>query len=275
MKGSRILVVTPTLGESRFLDRTVTSVAMQSLDIRHVLAVPENMRSVLQKRFPQVEVVADAGRSGGIYGALNAALAAAGDGWDWFTYINDDDALLPGFSAVFRRHMAEFAEENVFYGDVDLMDENDRIIGLVTVERNPAWIPALLQQGISPLMQQGMLFRREIVAGMGGFDTRYRLCADLDFWLRAFVAGAGFRYYPTRLAHFRIRGGQLSSDTALTEREQQEIVERHLPVPVSPLQKRVARLRYRICNLPRYLARARTRGIQTSYQLLQGRRASP
>ncbi|HTQ32095.1 MAG TPA: glycosyltransferase [Opitutaceae bacterium] len=273
----RILVVTPTLGESRFLDKTVDSVATQPLEIMHVLSAPVERQQALQARFPHAHVVPDNGKLGGIYGALNAALTQArmSAGWDWFTYINDDDALLPGFSEVLYRHLRSAFPESVVYGDVSMIDESDRTIALVTVERNPAWIPALLQQGISPLMQQGMLFRREIVESLGGFDSRYRLCADLDFWLRARAAGAGFRYYPARVAQFRLRGGQLSADTAVTVREQEEIVRRHLPVSVSYLRKQAAFWRYRVHNLPRYLARIRARGFQTSYRLLQSGVSQP
>jgi GT2 family glycosyltransferase len=266
----RILVVTPTLGNSVFLDKTMSSVATQLLDILHVISAPADKQQVLQMRFPKARVVPDAGKSGGIYGALNAALAKITEGWDWFTYINDDDLLLPGFSEVFYRHMRSVASEPVIYGDVDLIDESGRAISRVTTESNPAWIPALLQQGISPLMQQGMLFRRDIVRRLQGFDLRYRLCSDLDFWLRAYAAGAKFRYYPKRVAQFRLRSGQLSGSTVTTQHEQDEIVKRHLPVPVTPWNVRFARWRYRACNLPRYLERTRTRGFRTSYQLLQG-----
>lgn len=265
----RILVVTPTLGESVFLDKTMDSVATQPLDIMHIISAPAKKQRALQVRFPHALVVVDNGKEGGIYGAINAALAQTTGEWDWFTYINDDDVLLPGFSEVFYRHLRSAASEPVIYGDVALIDERDRKISLVTTERDPAWIPALLQQGISPLMQQGMLFRRETVRRLQEFDTRYRLCADLDFWLRAYAAGEEFRYYPTCVAQFRVRGGQLSGNTALTMREQEEIIGRHLPVPVSRLKKQVARWRYRTCNLPRYMARVRSRGFRTSYQLLQ------
>ena len=112
-------------------------------------------------------------------------------------------------------------------------------------------------------------FRRDTVLHLSGFDLRYRLCADLDFWVRAYARGERFRHYPVRVAEFRLRGGQLSGDTALTDREQAEIVRRHLPVPVSALRKRWARWRYRLYNLPRYVARVRARGFQTSYELLQ------
>ena len=266
----RILVVTPTLGDSVFLDKTMNSVGTQLLDILHVISAPAEKQQALKLRFPRARVVPDAGKSGGIYGALNAALDNITESWDWFTYINDDDMLLPGFSEVFYRHMRSVASEPVIYGDVDLIDESGRAISRVTVERDPAWIPALLKQGISPLMQQGMLFRRDIVRRLGGFDLRYRLCADLDFWLRAFAVGAKFRYYSKRVAQFRLRSGQLSGSTAVTQREQDEIVKRHLPVPVAPWIVRFARWRYRAFNLPRYFERTRTRGFRTSYQLLQG-----
>ncbi len=264
-----ILVVTPTLGDSPFLDQTVASVRAQPFPLLHVLSVPAPRMAELQARYPHARVVPDAGRAGGIYGALNAALAQVPDGWEWFTYINDDDLLLPGFAATAVRHFASAGHEPVSYGEVELIDGAGRRVGLITVAPDPDWIPALLQEGISPLMQQGMLFRRDCVARLERFDQRYRLCADLDFWLRACAAGERFRYYATPVAQFRLRGGQLSGNTALTEQEQEEIVRRHLPTPVARWRRRLARLRYRLHNLPRYLERFRTRGIHTSYALLQ------
>jgi GT2 family glycosyltransferase len=139
----------------------------------------------------------------------------------------------------------------------------------VTTEANPRWFPALLQQGISPLMQQGMMFRRDCVENLGGFDPAYRLCADLDFWLRASTRGFRFRHHSATVACFRLRRGQLSGDTNLTEREQRQIVQRALPSPLSAWRCRLARWRYRIGNLPLYLERIRRHGFLTSYQMLQ------
>lgn len=264
-----ILVVTPTLGTSRFLDRTLASIAAQPVSIRSVLVAPAAQVAALQARHPDSVVLPDAGRSAGLYGALNVALARAPGPWAWFTYINDDDRLLPGFGDVVRSHLGLGASEPVAYGRVDLIDEDDRRTGTVTIERNPARIPALLQQGISPLMQQGTLFRRDCVERLGGFDLRYRLCADLDFWLRALAGGARFRHYDVPVAQFRLRSGQLSGDTAVTIREQDEIVSRHLPVRLPAWRRRAAVWRYRLDHLPCYLRRIRARGFRTSYQILQ------
>jgi hypothetical protein len=250
---------------------TVASVVAQPVETLHVISAPVARMDALRARFPHAFVCADRGKEGGIYGALNAALRAAPGEWDWFTYINDDDVLLPGFSAMVARETGGHldARTDVAYGDVELIDETGDRLTHITTEREPKWIPALLQQGISPLMQQGMLFRRPVVDRLGGFDPRYRLCADLDFWLRAYAGGARFRAHRLDVAQFRLRRGQLSGDTAQTEREQTEIVARHLPEPTSPLQQRIARWRYRWCNLPRYVARVKSRGFRSSYEVLQ------
>ena len=267
-EGSRILVVTPTLGESPHLDEAVGRVAALRVPVLHVISAPAAKVRGLKERFPWTRVVPDAGRPAGLYGALNAALEAVPEGWGWFTYINDDDLLLPGFAELAGRHASLRDPERVAYGDVEVIREDGLVVSRVTTERNPAWIPALLQQGISPLMQQGMLFHREAAARLARFDTRYRLCADLDFWLRAYAGGDRFRHYPLPVARFRIRPGQLSSDTAQTIREQDEIVRRHLPARVPAAARVFARWRYRLCNLPRYLGRMRSIGLRTSYQML-------
>lgn len=265
----RILIVTPTLGDSPFLDATVESVLSQRLDILHVLSVPAARVAAMSERYPHARVVADAGRAGAIYGALNAALQAVPDGWDWFTYINDDDALLPGFGRAALAHLDHVDAAPVLYGDVELIDERGDCINKITTTPVPSWIPALLGQGISPLMQQGMLFRRDVVRLLGGFDLRYRLCADLDFWLRAYAAGNRFHHVGRAVAQFRLREGQLSGDTRLTIAEQDGIVARHLPAPIPLAERWAVRLAYRIWNAPRYLARIRSRGLRTSYSMLQ------
>jgi hypothetical protein len=225
------------------------------------------MVAPLQHRFPRALVVEDAGKEGAIYGALNAALQTAPKEWRWFTYINDDDVLAPHFGKMFEQHLACPNPEPVTYGDVRLIDEHGATISFLTTERSPRYIPAVLHAGISPLNQQGMLFRRDVVDALVGFDTKYRLCADLDFWARALAAGFPFRYYPLEVGHFRIRRGQLSGNVALTRREQDEIVARTFP-STNGFQQLLAKWRYRLCNAPRYLARSRTVGWTTSERLL-------
>jgi hypothetical protein len=264
----RLLVVTPTLGVSTYLDETVRGVTSLQIPFLHVLSCPRPVVAQLQERFPHATVIADAGKEAGLYGAINVALQAAGEDWQWFTYINDDDELAPSFSKVAQLHFAKADPEPVVYGNVRVIDESGGTISLLTTENSPRFIPALLCAGISPLNQQGMLFRRDVVQELGEFNTKYRICADLDFWARALAAGHRFRYYPVEVGRFRIRRGQISGDVNLTSREQDEIARRLFPKAGGALNQFIAKWRYRLRNLPRYLSRGRTVGWVSSYQIL-------
>ncbi len=272
---SRLLILTPTLGTSSYLDETVRSVAQFSLPISHVLVCPASAVAALAERFPACRVVVDAGRDGGLYGALNAGLAAmGGTPWDWYTYINDDDRLSPGFGEMMARHDARGDLATVAYGNVETMDDDGHSLGCMTVESRAEYFPALLQGGISPVGQQGMVFGAPVVRALGGYDTRYRICADLDFWVRAHARGFAFRYYGLEVGRFRIRSGQISGDVSVLRQQVDEITRTHYPTPVSPAARRFARLRYRWRNLPRYLGRLGAVGLASSLDVLQtgGRR---
>jgi hypothetical protein len=263
-----LLIVTPTLGQSPFLDRTVAGILALPVPFKHFMVCPASVVGDLTGRFPHATVFADAGREAGLYGAINIALEAAGEDWEWFTYINDDDELGPDFGRMAQRHFGAPSPEPVVYGKVRLIDEQNGTLGFVTLERRPAFIPTVLRAGISPLNQQGMLFHRDVVRELRQFDTKYRLCADLDFWARALAAGHTFRYYPEEVGRFRIRRGQISGDVNVTKREQDEIARRHFPGAGGALNGFMAKWRYRVCNLPNYLARSRRSGWSSSYRIL-------
>lgn len=266
---TQLLIVTPTLGTSEFLEETMASTCGLPCRVLHVISCPAPRVEELAHRFPECRVVADAGPKGGIYGALNAALTAVVDeNWDWFTYLNDDDALGTGFSAALASHLSKPNPEPVVYGNVRLIDDDSVPFGWITTEAVPSRIKLALHQTISPLNQQGMLFSRSAVRQLEGFDLSYKLCADLDFWVRALAAGFAFRFVPRELGKFRLRKGQLSADVDLTRAEFRDIVARHLPAPPGDLALLTARLRYRLINFPRYLERFRYRGFRTSEALL-------
>ena len=80
MPADHLLVVTPTLGESEFLDGSIQAVRDLSLRTTHVISCPAAKVAAMRQRFPHCIVVPDAGREGGIYGALNAALGSGAAG---------------------------------------------------------------------------------------------------------------------------------------------------------------------------------------------------
>ncbi len=265
----KLLIITPTLGTSAYLTQTVAAVrAIGGVDLQYLLVCPADRVQSLKADYPDCDVAADQGKTGGLYGAINAGLAAARLGWKWFTYINDDDLLSPGFAEMARRHCRSENLATVAYGDIETIDGAGASLGTMTIESNPAYFPALLQAGISPTGQQGMLFGEPVVRALGGYDLKYRVCADLDFWVRARARGFPFRYYPMEVGRFRIRPGQISGEVSLLRDQLDEITRAHFPAPVSGIVKRIARLRYRLLNLPRYVRRFRAVGMAKSLDVL-------
>ena len=168
----RLLIITPTLGESSHLNEAVGCINRLDISVQHILCCPHARISELTTRFPQSRVVCDQGEKAGIYGAINAGLAAAHEPWDFFTYLNDDDLLGKDFTAMFKRHGVPGHLNTVGFGCISNIDRSGRKMMRMTVGPDVRQYPALLQIGISPTGQQGMVFGRKVVEGIGSvLDT--------------------------------------------------------------------------------------------------------
>lgn len=261
----RILVITPTLGTSPWLDATMASVAHFSTCARHALVAPVSQVETLARRFPAALVVAEPG--GGMYAAINAGLAASAD-WDAFTYINDDDLLLPRFSRVLEglRHNPTGA----VYGGVQLIGTHGQPLGSIPISPCPALNRRLYAQRVEPVYQHGTLFSRHLYERMGGFDESFRFCGDTEYMARACVAGLPFRCATWRnVAAFRLRPGQLTKNLPAMQAESDRAhAKLGLPAPHITLAHRWARLVFRTTNLPVYLERIARHGPISFGELL-------
>ena len=253
-----LAIVTPTLGRSLWLPETVAGVraVVAGIPHSHVLVAPHDRTSALAERWPDCTVFPET--SAGVYGAINGG-AAGGDGWRWMTWINDDDRLLFGFAALWRRAQAAPEAADVWYGDVDYIDEAGTLIAPMPVCRRPADVPALLAAGLAPFTQQGTLISAELWRRLGGIDASLRIAGDFDFWVRAAAAGARFSYVPERVAAFRVRPGQLSGDVDAARREVRSVLGRGA-LRVGRWARWSAIVRFRLANLSRILCRFRWSG---------------
>jgi len=265
----RLLIVTPTLGQSPYLGETMGCINRLDISIQHIICCPETKIAELRSRFPRSYVVADHGRQAGLYGAINAGLSAAPRPWDFFTYLNDDDLLGMHFGTMFKRHATAENLRTVGFGCIWNIDKSGRKVTGMTVGPYPEQYPALLQMGISPTGQQGMVFGREVVETIGAYSTQYKICGDLDYWCRAMAAGFRFIFYPLEAGCFRLQGGQISGDVCTLRDELRRIARIHFPKEVPVLQSKLAKATYRLYNARRYFQRILRLGFKRSYQLLE------
>jgi hypothetical protein len=264
----KVLVITPTLGASDWLEKTLVSVAAHRGACRHVLVAPADRRPALASRFPEVTVISE--RGGGMYAAINTALAGCGD-WDAFTYVNDDDLLLPGFARVLAAVApGGGARPQIAYGGVRLIDGQGRRLGAIPISPEPGLNRLLYAQRLEPVYQQGTLVTRAAAEATGRFDEALRYCGDSEFLARACVRGVPFvRATGREVAAFRLRAGQLTKDRPAMIAERARVDEKLGLIgrrPAGPM--RLARWRFRWANLPIYTERIRRHGFLTFDELL-------
>jgi hypothetical protein len=252
-----LLVVTPTLGSSPWLEQTVESVARLPFRCVHLLVAPAHAVAGLALRFPHIQTIAEPG--GGMYAAINAGLAA-NESWGAFTYLNDDDLLLPPFARLAARVSVD--RPQVVYGGVKLIRADGRRAGAIPISSAPSLNRLLYDQGIEPIFQHGAVVTRPVVAQLGGFDASFRFLGDLEFFERACFAGVPFICATRRkVAAFRLRAGQLSKNLPAIRAELRQTREKFdLP------QRRTARHRwaclvFRAANVSIYLERIARHGF--------------
>lgn len=186
----------------------------------------------------------------GVYDAINVGLAAVRG--EWLTYINADDIL---YASTLADRLRASATHDVSYGPVDFIDARGRPLHRWHSAR-PSFLLSVYQAGMSPLLQQGTLFRREVFERLNGFDTRWRLVGDADFWFRALEHG--FRFHRTTgaaVAAFRMHAQQLGRVHAAESREEHAAMTAHHGHRAA-WAGRLAALAWRAGNWRSYLARA-------------------
>jgi glycosyltransferase involved in cell wall biosynthesis len=255
-------VVVPTLNCATFLAETLSCLRR----VRHVgqvvVADSGSTDGTLDiARAAGATVLSDA--PPGLYPAINAGLRQLNT--PWITYLNGDDLLQP---AGMDRLFSQRDGFEVLYGPVDFITADGVFIHCWHSARPRDLLP-LFRAGVSPLLQQGTLFRRNLFDSLGGFCERWRFVSDADFWWRAAELGARFHRidYPP-VASFRMHPDQLSqTHKCRMADEHREMVASHCCRP-GILGSQWAIARYRAAHWRNYLVRAlRKRDLSGSLRL--------
>jgi glycosyltransferase involved in cell wall biosynthesis len=150
------------------------------------------------------------GPDSGLFDAMNKALPLAVG--DYLQYLGADDRLAPGaLSAVARA--------------LDASPRPDIVCGAVHVfGPNGSWDESAshkIRRGLpqrAPSRHQSIFVRREAIIAAGGFDLRFRICADYELYLRLVEAGCTETLIAETLSDFRL-GGVSSTDALATARD--------------------------------------------------------
>ena len=183
----------------------------------------------LEAKAPGLKVVSEPDR--GIYDALNKSLRAAQG--EWFYVLGADDFIVHPevLDAIFKNEVNASAIVSPV--------ERDGGYSFYGSKRD---LRVIFFGG--PYSHQGLLVRTELMRQKGGFDMRYKICADWDFMLKMHESNVRFDYRREPFAYYSSGGmsetggdsrkevvAALSEHLRLSEREKSMLVDRRvLPI---------------------------------------------
>ncbi|MBN1687662.1 MAG: glycosyltransferase family 2 protein [Candidatus Omnitrophica bacterium] len=129
-------------------------------------------------------------RNGGVAAARNTGCGAING--DIIVPLDADDVLPPKAIEVIRRTFQQAPEADFVFGDYlkqNIEEGNKEIVSCARLASPDGWLEPQLLTGYW-WMYGGSPFRKSMWKRIGGYDEKDYETEDVDFWKRAFLAGA-------------------------------------------------------------------------------------
>jgi len=228
-----VSIVTPSLDQGAFVERTLESVLSQQGDFDLEYLVQDGGSSdgtleILERHKDRISLVVE--RDKGQADAVNRALLRArGEIVGW---VNSDDLLRPGAVQAVVEAFRAAPSALWLHGRCDIVDEDDRAIRRPVAAykdfraRRHRMDRLLVENYVS---QMTVFWRRPLQDRVGLLDPSLRYTFDYDLWLR-FAAVAPPVYLPRTLAAFRWHTASKSGSSFEAQfAEDWEVFLRHAP----------------------------------------------
>lgn len=231
---STVAVIIPTFNHARYLADAIISVLSQTRQADEIIVVDDGSTddpATVVAQFQKVRLIRQ--DNGGLSAARNTGLRNCKT--SHVVFLDADDRLLPTALQAGLTCIADRPDCAFVYGGYRLISENNNPI-------SPDVFPAI--DGAANLamlrrnqigMVAAVLFRRDCLLAVDGFDETLRRCEDYDVYLRI-----THRYpiatHPTIIAEYRRHGQNMSNSYVEQLKTGLEILDRHQArIPTDPL----------------------------------------
>jgi glycosyltransferase involved in cell wall biosynthesis len=274
-----VAVIIPTFNHARFLGEAISSVLAQTRPADEIIVVNDGSiddPAAVVAGFPGVRLIRQENR--GLSAARNRGLQSCTT--SHVVFLDADDRLLPIALETGLNHAARYPDCAFVYGGYYEVSEDRSSRGpdCRTTTVNCDYLELLRGNNIG--LPATVLYRRECLMEVGGFDETLRGCQDYDLYLRI-AQRYPISSHETIVAEYRKHDHNMSNNNSMMLREALFVLDRHerRTVPstaeLAALQKGRARSREYWASKMLETARARWGSFEAIVFLLQAAKVSP
>lgn len=228
----RFSIVTPSLGQSRWLRLCVASVADQDVTHEHIVQDAGSKDDTLEWLGTDPRVKAFVEPDAGMYDGINRGLRRATG--ELLAYLNCDEQYLPGALATVDAYFAAHPEVDVAFGYTVIVDEAGEFL---CQRKTLTPLPWHTQVAHITTFTAATFFRRRVIEGGHLFNPEYRCAGDAEWMLRLMRAGVKFGVIGCNTSVFTHTGGNLSRTARM--REEMRRLAAQAPAPARRLRRLV------------------------------------
>lgn len=197
----RISIVTPSLNQGQFIERTILSVLNQDYpNIEYIVIDGGSTDNTLEavKKYED-RLIWKSEPDNGQSDAINKGFrAATGDILAW---LNSDDTYNFGTIKTVCSYLAKYPEVDVMYGDGKIVNEDDEVIGVFN--SGSVDLRRWLYHGQINIFQPSTFFRRSVLSDIGLLDDNLHYNMDTDYWIRMALKKLNTQHVRKPLANLR------------------------------------------------------------------------
>jgi glycosyltransferase involved in cell wall biosynthesis len=224
----KISIVTICFNAEETIELTIQSVVRQSYENIEYIIIDgnssDNTMEIVKRYEDRIDIVSSE-RDDGIYNAMNKGLLKASG--DFVLFLNADDQLLaPTTIENAARHIALTPDSHIIYGSIFEFN-SDTSEGSIWKEK----LPSAHRLYRTTIPHPSSFFRREPMLKLKGYDERYRIGGDHEYFIRALFAKHTFKRIPTLITKFSKHGASNSEASIETMRlERKRAIDENYPL---------------------------------------------
>ena len=200
-KLSKVSIITPSLNQSQFIERTILSVLSQDYpNIEYIVidgGSTDGTIDILKKYQDCLmwKSEPDKGQSDAINKGFKMATG------EILAWLNSDDTYKAGAINTAVEYLVKHPRVDLVYGNGNLIDEQDNLIG--EFKSSTIDLRACLYHGQICVFQPSVFFRKDVFEKIGALDEKLHITMDIDYWIRITKQGLTMEHIDCPLANLR------------------------------------------------------------------------